>query len=199
MITRETIEARHDEVTTLVKWWVLQEKYRYHKIRRRGWSLDDFVNDVWVRLLEQFRDAFSLDCLLSTVVVNMCWWQLAKHYRNQTTFEFRMLINCEELTDSHVYTDTLARDRDDAKAFDVALASAISQLTRRECMVLRARYGLFGDDCRTLEETAKPLKLSRERVRQIESNALKKLQHYTLADTLKPFYPLVPNPEEFYQ
>lgn len=124
---------------------------------------------------------------------------LAKYHNNQTTFGFRMYRYQEELTDSHVYTETRARDRDEAKAFDFSLASAMSQLTTRECMVIRARYGLFGDDCRTLEETGKPLKISRERVRKIESKALKKLQHYTLADTLKPFYPLVPNPEEFYQ
>ncbi|MBU4478960.1 MAG: hypothetical protein KKH34_07765, partial [Candidatus Omnitrophica bacterium] len=48
----------------------------------------------------------------------------------------------------------------------------------REKEILILRYGLDDGTFRTLEETAKNFKISRERVRQIENNALKKLRTY---------------------
>jgi RNA polymerase sigma factor (sigma-70 family) len=199
MITRETIEDRHEEVTTLIKWWVIQEKFRYHKIRRRGWSMDDFTHDVWVRLLKQFTDGFCVDCSLSTVVTNMCFWELSHYHRNQTVFDFRLFLYCKQPTNSNIYHDTLAEDRDEAKVFDLALAIVLRHLSDREIRIVRSRYGLFGDNTLTLDEVGDVLKICRERVRQIEVKALKKLQHHSLASALEPFYPLVPNPQEFYQ
>lgn len=57
------------------------------------------------------------------------------------------------------------------------LEEALSGLTRREEKVLRLRFGL-GDGCpRTLEEVGQIFNITRERVRQIEAKALKKLRH----------------------
>ncbi len=51
-------------------------------------------------------------------------------------------------------------------------------MSEREKQILILRYGLEDGTFRTLEETAKEFKISRERVRQIENNALKKLRAY---------------------
>ena len=51
-------------------------------------------------------------------------------------------------------------------------------LTDREKDVLRMRFGLDDGYARTLEEVGFRLKVTRERVRQIELRALKKLRHY---------------------
>jgi RNA polymerase primary sigma factor len=56
-----------------------------------------------------------------------------------------------------------------------ALARALAALTDRERAVLILRYGLDNSDPRTLEEIGRCLDLTRERVRQIEGNALKRL------------------------
>lgn len=58
------------------------------------------------------------------------------------------------------------------------IAELLEKMTGREKEVIVLRYGLDDDTFRTLEETAKHFKISRERVRQIENNALSKLRAY---------------------
>lgn len=56
------------------------------------------------------------------------------------------------------------------------LMEALDELTEREKDVIILRYGLDGDEPRTLEEVGRALEVTRERVRQIESSALTKLR-----------------------
>lgn len=56
------------------------------------------------------------------------------------------------------------------------VARAMSQLSERERFILRRYYGLGGSECQTLEEIAKSLRVTRERVRQIKDKALAKLR-----------------------
>ena len=56
------------------------------------------------------------------------------------------------------------------------LDAALDELTPREREVIRLRYGLDGNEPRTLEEVGRTLEVTRERVRQIESSALVKLR-----------------------
>lgn len=59
------------------------------------------------------------------------------------------------------------------------LMSALDELTQREKDVVMLRYGLDGEEPRTLEEVGRALEVTRERVRQIESSALTKLRKRT--------------------
>ena len=63
----------------------------------------------------------------------------------------------------------------------------LKSLTYREREIIKLRYGLGDGFSYTLEETGRIFKVTRERIRQIESKALKKLQHHTRADHLKGF------------
>jgi RNA polymerase primary sigma factor len=63
----------------------------------------------------------------------------------------------------------------------------LRSLTYREREIIRLRYGLGDGYSYTLEETGRIFKVTRERIRQIESKALKKLQHHTRAEHLKGF------------
>jgi RNA polymerase primary sigma factor len=63
----------------------------------------------------------------------------------------------------------------------------LKSLTYREREIIRLRYGLGDGYSYTLEETGRIFKVTRERIRQIESKALKKLQHHTRSDHLKGF------------
>jgi len=51
-----------------------------------------------------------------------------------------------------------------------------SKLSHRECIVIALHFGLNGNTQHTLEEIGKQLSVTRERIRQIEAKALKKLR-----------------------
>ena len=67
------------------------------------------------------------------------------------------------------------------------LAEVLSTLTEREEKVLRLRFGLEDGRNRTLEEVGKEFDVTRERIRQIEAKALRKLRHPSRSKKLKDF------------
>ncbi|HVS15245.1 MAG TPA: RNA polymerase sigma factor RpoD [Thermoanaerobaculia bacterium] len=66
-------------------------------------------------------------------------------------------------------------------------ARVLSTLTPREELVLRMRFGVGEGSEHTLEEVGKSFNVTRERIRQIESKALRKLRHPSRSERLKPF------------
>ena len=67
------------------------------------------------------------------------------------------------------------------------LATVLKTLTEREEKVLRLRFGLDDGQCRTLEEVGQIFGVTRERIRQIEAKALRKLRHPSRSRKLKDF------------
>ncbi|MBQ8026441.1 MAG: RNA polymerase sigma factor RpoD [Oscillospiraceae bacterium] len=67
------------------------------------------------------------------------------------------------------------------------LAEVLSTLTPREEKVLRLRFGIEDGRTRTLEEVGKEFNVTRERIRQIEAKALRKLRHPSRSKKLKDF------------
>lgn len=67
------------------------------------------------------------------------------------------------------------------------LSDVLKTLTPREAKVLSLRYGLGDGHPRTLEEVGKEFKVTRERIRQIEAKALRKLRHPSRSKKLKDF------------
>ncbi len=68
-----------------------------------------------------------------------------------------------------------------------AMQSVLSSLTAREAKVLRMRFGIDMNTDHTLEEVGKQFDVTRERIRQIEAKALRKLRHPTRSDGLRSF------------
>jgi RNA polymerase primary sigma factor len=68
----------------------------------------------------------------------------------------------------------------------MGVGSLIGNLTDREQLILRLRYGLSGEEEHTLEQIGQSLGLSRERVRQLEARALRKLRDTLPAQRLYP-------------
>ena len=67
------------------------------------------------------------------------------------------------------------------------LADVLKTLTPREEKVLRLRFGLEDGRPRTLEEVGKEFNVTRERIRQIEAKALRKLRHPSRSKKLRDF------------
>jgi RNA polymerase primary sigma factor len=89
----------------------------------------------------------------------------------------------------------LIEDKDAILPFDAAARSnlretaarALSGLTPREERILRMRFGIGMNRDHTLEEVGRTFNVTRERIRQIEAKALKKLQAGTQARALRGF------------
>lgn len=78
----------------------------------------------------------------------------------------------------------------EAAAFNLLkeqLMDVLETLTDREEMVLRLRFGLDDGRARTLEEVGKEFDVTRERIRQIEAKALRKLRHPSRSKKLKDY------------
>lgn len=67
------------------------------------------------------------------------------------------------------------------------LNEVLNTLTEREAKVLRLRFGLEDGRSRTLEEVGKEFEVTRERIRQIEAKALRKLRHPSRSKKVKDF------------
>ncbi|MBN2701012.1 MAG: RNA polymerase sigma factor RpoD [Methylothermaceae bacterium] len=68
-----------------------------------------------------------------------------------------------------------------------SMQNILSSLTAREAKVLRMRFGIDMNTDHTLEEVGKQFDVTRERIRQIEAKALRKLRHPSRSDTLRSF------------
>ncbi len=98
-----------------------------------------------------------------------------------------------EEDDSHLgdfIEDDTALSPSDSAAFSMLraeLSTALESLTDRERQVVRLRFGLEDGRARTLEEVGKEFNVTRERIRQIEAKALRKLRHPSRSKRLKDF------------
>ena len=98
-----------------------------------------------------------------------------------------------EEEDSHLgdfIPDTEMMIPADAAAFTLLkeqLLDVLGTLTEREQKVLRLRFGLDDGRARTLEEVGKEFNVTRERIRQIEAKALRKLRHPSRSKKLKDY------------
>ena len=69
-----------------------------------------------------------------------------------------------------------------------ALTEILGTLTEREAVVLRMRFGMYDGRTHTLEEVGQIFGVTRERIRQIENKAIRKLRHPSRAKKIKDFY-----------
>jgi RNA polymerase primary sigma factor len=102
-----------------------------------------------------------------------------------------------EEEDSHL--GDFVEDRSAVSPIDAVIAASLKNqaegvlrtLTPREAEVLRRRFGIGDGTEHTLEEVGKAFQVTRERIRQIESKALRKLRHPTRARYLKPYLDMI--------
>ena len=74
-----------------------------------------------------------------------------------------------------------------ARLLNEQLSEVLETLTEREQRVLRLRFGLDDGKARTLEEVGREFNVTRERIRQIEAKALRKLRHPSRSRKLRDY------------
>jgi RNA polymerase primary sigma factor len=86
--------------------------------------------------------------------------------------------------------DELGEAPSDAASYQMlreSMEDVLSSLSEREREVLRLRFGLEDGRSRTLEEVGKQFNVTRERIRQIEAKALRKLRHPSRSRKLRDY------------
>lgn len=79
------------------------------------------------------------------------------------------------------------KDTSRVKLMNESIEEVLDSLTEKEAMVLRLRYGLEDGETKTLEDVGKMFGVTRERIRQIEAKALRKLRHPSRSHKLRDF------------
>jgi RNA polymerase sigma factor (sigma-70 family) len=95
------------------------------------------------------------------------WFSLEKPVGDEEESEFGQFIADEKAISPEAAADETLRNE--------ALQDVLNSLSYRERRVLELRYGLGGEQPRTLDEVGRTFNVTRERIRQIENQALQKL------------------------
>ena len=178
---------RNAKFATFATWWVRQAILRAIADSSRTIRVPVHVQDSLTRIykvVRKFKDQTGMVptlretaescCLSEEDVIRILRYDcspvslnaVAKGEHNKTYSEILEDTKCSAPEDC-VQGESL-RDR---------LADVMQDLSDRERNILQCRYGLFDGSVYTLDELSKMLSLTRERIRQIELSALRKLQH----------------------
>ena len=183
--------------STYATWWIKQALSRaladQSRLVRLPVHLGETLNRIQAarRQLTQTLGRDPLDSELA-VALNMSEDKL-RELRRTAQDPVSLATPVGEEADSTLadfIPDPHALDADDAAASGMLrqqIATALAQLTERERRVLELRYGLSDGQPRTLEEVGRAFGVTRERVRQIEVKALRKLRHPRLGKLLKDY------------
>ncbi len=187
--------------STYAVWWIKQRMTRYIADNSRTVRIPVYMHDIIYKmnrtkkvLESQLNREVTKEELAEALNVSLeKLYQIEKYGADTVSLETK--VNREDGTDSselgHFVEDENAQF--EGKIIKDLYLNELSNtifngevLNDREKLVLQYRYGFIDGEPRTLEECGKIFNLTRERVRQIEKNALKKLSK---SGTLKEFRP----------
>ena len=183
--------------STYASWWIHQAMIRAVHNQKRTVKMP-------IYLLERAKVVFNTrDSLKEKLERDPTTKEIAKKLKMTVEQVSNILMGDEKLysldspidkeeksTHMDYLADTESPDPDStvtSVALIERLAEALSMLSPREQKVLKLRFGIGYETSHTLEEIGKKFNVSRERIRQIEKEALKKIASSELGETLKPF------------
>ena len=179
----------HDKFSTYAPWWITQSITRYRWLPENPMYFPVHVKDRLFMIHEHVRTHVCDICADDNLIVcpTLCLEISQKHdmaieKSQELIFYFKQwysIDECKELpelfTDHGISQELLFEYSELSETF-VRLKQRITKLTDKEQRVLILRYGLTGEGEKTLEEVGSVLNVTRERIRQIESKALRKLR-----------------------
>ena len=150
------------------------KKYYYLKLK------EDFFDSDEMLLLQGMKDGYLYSDILMKMYLRSLKNEGRLMYKDYIPYSLEMIST---ITRHQVGTVERAM-----KIFEqLKLVEVLDTLTDREQKVLRLRFGLDDGRARTLEEVGKEFSVTRERIRQIEAKALRKLRHPSRSRKLKDF------------
>ena len=184
-------------ISTYATWWIRQSITRAmagktRTIRVPGYMIETInkLNKVYKQLFQKFeREPFAEEISKMMEIPEEKVRQIMKIA--QTPISLETPLGEQGNTNlGDVIPDTEARSPSQAAVLTMLkeqLINVLETLTPREEEVLRLRYGLDDGRDRSLEEIGDRFSLSRERIRQIESKALRKLRHLSRIEKLRDY------------
>lgn len=182
--------------STYATWWIRQQATRAVADKGKTIRTPVHVHDTMLRIAREADESERLTGRIPSVEVLA--GRLCIPAKKVSTLMARMEepvplhepdasgeAPSDSLIDESVSADPSAQA--DRVALIAALERMLLELDPRQAEVIAFRFGLDGGDQRTLEETGGHYGVTRERIRQIEASALKKLAHPIRSDILRDF------------
>ena len=183
--------------STYATWWIRQAITRCIADQARTIRIPvhmiEVINKLWrtQRLLmqelgreaaaEEIADAMDLSVERVRAILKVAQQPISMH---------SPVGESEETNLGELIEDKSAENPGDATSFNLLkgkLGEVLNGLTERERKIVELRYGLVDGNSRTLEEVGRQYNVTRERIRQIEAKALRKLRHPTRRSKLEGF------------
>jgi RNA polymerase primary sigma factor len=159
-------------------------------VKKRAGPMDSFFEMVsdgnisLIRAVEKFD--FSRGFKFSTYASWSIMNNLAHKKSEQRRSRDRVVVGRPEVFDAVDHRTAQFDHEGDRRHHREVVHAILGRLDAREQKILALRFGIGGDDTQTLKQLSKVLGISRERVRQIESRALKKLRQLAIDQRIDP-------------
>ncbi len=152
------------DVLCFLQWYISATEDRKRMAMVCG-GFNAVINETWIRLASRNKPWPPLKW--TTIWCNQLKWTMTRLYHKSKRRPVPLLREFVDCSYEQEFPNLECQSE---------IAAVLKSLTFREREIIRLRYGLGDGFTYTLEEVGRILKMSRERVRQIEYNAMKKLQ-----------------------
>ncbi|MBG9988270.1 sigma-70 family RNA polymerase sigma factor [Aerococcaceae bacterium DSM 111176] len=188
------------EFSTYAMHWIRQEITRgimdQSNTVRIPVHMGEFINKIRRKERECSRNFGMVDYEWIAEELEQPLEKIIEAVRVQNTFMTNVSLDVPVGTDEDSTLGEFIRDPDVIdpssyvidKSLQAIIFSLLDDLKPRERDIIIKRFGLDGKDIRTLETIGQDQKVTRERIRQIEAKALKRLRHPTRREQLKEYY-----------
>ena len=195
--TKSMAEAMGVAYSRLVCLLTLHYKPFSSRLGRGAESVDGVIYSPVAMKIANFLDYAEPAELFPLSLYSL---KIPKKYHKD--FESVQLLSFQEAREQKLLPPAESyEDNYEALGLKERMGQLLKTLTAREAKVIRMRFGLDGEVEHTLEEVGEAFKVHRERIRQIEKKAIRKMRHPARAQMVKVFYtgeePPPPEPVEF--
>jgi len=181
--------------STYATWWIRQSAHRALADKGRTIRLPVHLNEKVVEVLRAAK-AYELENATSPSSSKLAEL-LSEPEHKIATIRARMIepVSLHEAKENGIYLEDILSSSDatnpevvaEQSSLESTIQHILSDMDKRSAAVIVSRFGLDGSDEKTLEEIGQMLHLTRERIRQIESKALRQLSHPSRIHALQPF------------